>query len=194
MVRDSLNRTSVLRAAADLADREGFEEISISALARTLGVQPASLYSHIRDRAAVLDGIHELALAELADRIAQEIAGRSGYDALAGLATAHRRYAQESPGRWTALQRPAAAETAGSEAATRLVSLNWAVLRDYGLPDDQLVHATRFVGATINGFIALERQGGFAHRTEQSDESWQHALDAIDRSLRSWPRNEGVTS
>ncbi len=101
---------------------------------------------------------------------------------------------RRAPGVGRPFSAPPLAETAGSEAATRLVSLNWAVLRDYGLPDDQLVHATRFVGATINGFIALERQGGFAHRTEQSDASWQHALDAIDRSLRSWPRNEGVTS
>ncbi|WP_213817045.1 TetR/AcrR family transcriptional regulator, partial [Glaciihabitans sp. dw_435] len=66
MSRHNLTRAFVLATAADLADRDGYNAVTVSALARELGVQPASLYSHIRDRSAVLDGIHELALGELA--------------------------------------------------------------------------------------------------------------------------------
>ena len=44
MTRAPLDRDTVLSAAADLADRDGFETISVSALARHLGLQPASLY------------------------------------------------------------------------------------------------------------------------------------------------------
>jgi AcrR family transcriptional regulator len=187
MARESITREAVITAAADLADREGFDAVSVSALARRFGVQPASLYSHVRDRAAVLDGVHELALAELADRIADEAAGRSGREALAGLADAHRGYAHEHPGRWAALQRPAAAATVESDPARRLVSLTWAVLRAYALDEAELVHATRFVGATVNGFLALERSRSFEHREQQIDESWQRSIDALDRSLRSWP-------
>jgi AcrR family transcriptional regulator len=191
MTRAPLDREAVLSAAADLADRDGFETISVSALARHLGVQPASLYSHVRDRAAVLDGVHVLALAELAEAIAGETAGRSGRDALAGLAGAHRSFARERPGRWAALQRRAAPETARSAEAARVVSLIWAVLRAYDLAEEELVNATRFVGGAINGFLALEQGGAYDHRDTASDLSWERAVDALDRALATWP---GATS
>ncbi|RFA07593.1 hypothetical protein B7R21_15525 [Subtercola boreus] len=187
MPRQNLTRSAVLEAAADLADRDGFDSISVSLLARTLGVQPASLYSHVRDRAAVLEGVHTLALGELADRIATEIAGRSRRDALQGMVGAYRKFARERPGRWDALQRPARAETVRSAEAARLVALTWAVLRGYALPNDELVHATRLVGATINGFLALERAGSFDHRAPDTEASWSRAIDVLDGALASWP-------
>ena len=190
----NVSRNAVVAAAADLADREGFDAITVSALARHFGVQPASLYSHVRGRAAVLEGVHVLALAELAAAVGDAVAGRSGRDALAGLADAHRDYAGQHPGRWQALQRPASPETARSEGAARLVALIWAVLRAYDLPEAELVHATRFVAATVNGFLSLDRSGGFDHRAPDSEVSWLRALDALDRSLRSWPSDEGENS
>jgi len=150
----------------------------------------------VRDRAAVLDGVHELALDELADRIGAAIAGRAGRDALVGLAEAQRAYAQQSPGRWAALQRPAAPSTVGSDAAARLVGLTFAVLRRYPVPEDELVHVTRMLGATINGFLALERAGSFDHRNPDPAVSWQRTLTALDAILRTWPAPppEGTTA
>jgi AcrR family transcriptional regulator len=187
MPRRNLTRASVLASAADLADRTGYDAVTVSALARELGVQPASLYSHVRDRAALLEGVHQLALAELADRISTLIAGRSGREALAGLLEAHRAYAADSPGRWTALQRPATAATARSEEAQRVVALMRATFRGYDLPEDEFVHATRIVGATVNGFLALEAAGSFGHRALDTDLSWARVLDVLDGALRAWP-------
>jgi AcrR family transcriptional regulator len=187
MGRANLTSAVVVAAAAELADREGYDAVTLSALARRFGVQTASLYSHVRDRSSLLDGVHELALGELADRIAVAIGGRSGLDALVALAETHRDYARRFPGRWTALQRPAAASTVQSEAAARLVALMLAMLRGYRLPEAELVHATRLLGATINGFLALEANGSFGHRTPAADTSWRRALSALDTAFRSWP-------
>ncbi|WBB89436.1 TetR/AcrR family transcriptional regulator [Verrucosispora sp. WMMC514] len=187
MARANLTRAVVTTAAAELADREGFEAITLSALARHFGVQTASLYSHVRDRSALLDSVHELALGELADRVAVAIGGRAQRDALTALADAHRDYARQCPGRWAALQRPAAASTVRSDAAGRLVALTLAMLRGYRLPETELVHATRLLGATINGFLALEVNGSFGHREPASDVSWQRALSALDTAFRAWP-------
>jgi AcrR family transcriptional regulator len=185
--RANLSSAAVIAAAADLADRDGLDAVTLSALARQFGVQTASLYSHVRHRSALLDGVHELALGELADRIAVAVAGRSGRAALVALADAHRDYARQSPGRWAALQRPAAASTAESAAAGRLVALTLAMLRGYQLPEDELVHAVRLLGSTINGFLALAATGSFGHREPPADVSWQRALDALDIAFRSWP-------
>jgi AcrR family transcriptional regulator len=183
--RLNLTRDDVIRAAARLADDEGFDAVSVSAVARLLGVQPASLYGHVRDRAALLDGIHRSALAELAERIAAAVAGRAGRDAIVALADAHRGLALSRPGVWSALQRPAGADTIASPEAARVATLTLAVLRGYGIPESDLVHATRFVAATINGYLALQGSGSYRGRDESEDASWLWSLDARDRALRS---------
>lgn len=194
MERIPLTRAGLVATAAVLADRDGFEALSVSALARHVEVKPASIYSHLKDLGALLDGVHELALGELADRVAGAIAGRSGRGALAALAGAHRDYARAHPGRWAAMQRPAGAAVAGSAAAGKTVEYLWAVLRGYDLPAAELVHATRFVGATLNGYLALEKAGSFDHRSEATELSWQRTIDALHRALRTWaPTTEGET-
>lgn len=184
MPRVNLTVEDVVSAAARIADRDGFDAVSVSAVARALDVQPASLYSHVRDRAALLDGIHRLALAELADRVGDAVAGRAGRDALVALADAHRDLAEERSGIWAALQRPAGPETVRSSEAARVATLMLAVLRGYDLPESELVHATRLVGATINGYLALDRSGAYSGRDESTDASWSWVIDALDRALR----------
>ena len=93
----------------------------------------------------------------------------------------------DTPGRWAALQRPAAPSTVRSGAAARLVDLTFAVLRGYPVPDGELVHVTRMLGATINGFLALERAGSYGHRDPDVEISWQRTLSALDTILRTWP-------
>ncbi|SER23700.1 TetR/AcrR family transcriptional regulator [Microlunatus flavus] len=187
MPRASLSTSAVVAAGAELADEVGFEVVTLSAVARRLGVQTASLYNHVRDRAELLAGLHELALGELADRIADAVAGKAGRDALIGLAEAQRTFAREHPGRWAALQQPASPTTAVSNGAVRVATLTMAVLRGYDVPEVELVHATRFLGATVNGFLALERSGGFAHREPGTEASWQRTLTALDAVVRAWP-------
>ncbi len=189
MPRTPLSPAAVVAAAYSLADAEGYEAVTVSAVARALGVRPASMYSHVADRAALLAGIHRRALADLADVLAQELAGRSGRDALGGLAAAHRAFSAAHPGAWTALQRPATAETAASPEAARVATLTASVLRGYPVPDHAAVDAVRLVGATVSGFIALTAAGSFAHRPDSIDSSWETAVDALDRALASWPQD-----
>lgn len=187
MARKNLTPEAVILAAADLADETDFGRVTLSEVARRLGVQTASLYNHVRDRDQLLTGIHELALDDLADRIGAAIAGRAGRDALIGLAEAERAFAHDCPGRWAALQQPAAASTVASEGAVRVATLTMAVLRGYALPEEELVHVTRMLGATINGFLALERSGGFGHRPPDPQVSWHRTLAALDAIIRIWP-------
>ncbi|HYO18518.1 MAG TPA: TetR-like C-terminal domain-containing protein [Dermatophilaceae bacterium] len=190
MPRTPLSPTAIIAAAADLADRDGFDAIVLSDVARALGVQTASLYGHVRDRAAVLDGVHELALGELADEIAGAVAGRSRRDALVGLGEAQRAYARRSPGRWASLQRRASPAVVQSEPALRLGKLSLAVLRGYELSEERAVHAVRMLGAMVSGFVALERTGSFDHRDPESEVSWKYALDALDAVFTSWAVDE----
>lgn len=63
--REALSRERVLRAALVVADREGIEAVSMRKVAEQLGVEAMSLYNHVANKAAMLDGLIEGVLAEL---------------------------------------------------------------------------------------------------------------------------------
>ncbi|MDT0261433.1 TetR family transcriptional regulator [Jatrophihabitans lederbergiae] len=60
----ALTRDGILRTAVTLADREGFEAVTLRRIAAELGVHVTSLYNHVATREAVTDGIIELLLDE----------------------------------------------------------------------------------------------------------------------------------
>jgi TetR/AcrR family transcriptional regulator, tetracycline repressor protein len=63
--REALSRERILRTALAIVDREGLEAISMRRVGEALGVEAMSLYNHVANKAAILDGIFELVLAEL---------------------------------------------------------------------------------------------------------------------------------
>src|SRR5689334_15258989 len=102
MSRPAVTTERLVQAGADLADAVGFDEVTVSALARHFNVKVPSLYSHVRNSRDLKTRITLLALDELADRSAAALAGRAGKDALTALGDVYRDYAREHPGRYTA--------------------------------------------------------------------------------------------
>ena len=63
--RSPLTREQVLRSAVEIADRDGIAALSMRALARHLGVEAMSLYHHVANKEALLDGMVDLVFAEI---------------------------------------------------------------------------------------------------------------------------------
>jgi AcrR family transcriptional regulator len=63
--RTPLSRERVLDAAIALADRDGFELLTMRRLANTLGVEAMSLYNHVASKEDLLDGMVDLVFAEI---------------------------------------------------------------------------------------------------------------------------------
>jgi AcrR family transcriptional regulator len=173
-------------AAAELADEVGFENVTVSALARRFGVKDASLYSHIRNAQDLRVRVALLALTELADRAADALAGRAGKQALVAFANAYRDYAKQHPGRYAAGQLQLDPELPAAGAARRHSEMTRAILRGYDLPDSEHIHAVRLLHSTFHGYVSLERTGGFDH-SGQVEASWTRLLDVLDATLRNWP-------
>ncbi|GIH81086.1 TetR/AcrR family transcriptional regulator [Planobispora longispora] len=187
MARAGLTAESVTRAAADLADTVGFENLTVSALARSLRVKDPSLYSHIRSLQDLRERVALLAAGELADRIAAAVAGRAGFEALAAFADAYREYALACPGRYAATQIPLApAVLAASAAYARTVELTHAMLRAYRLSEPDLTDAGRLLRSAFHGYVTLEANGGFSHSRDVRA-SWERALLALHTLLENWP-------
>ena len=189
MPRAGLSTAAVLTAAADLADREGLDAVTPSAVARSVGVRTPSLYAHVAGAEALREGVTTLALDELADRGGAALAGRSGRDALQALADTYRTYATEHPGRYAATRRAVDADSPALAAGRRHTDLVTAVLRGYPVPERERVHAVRLVGSTVHGFTALQASGAFEHSNPEADVSWRRAVDALDVALRHWPED-----
>lgn len=63
--RAALTRERILRAAIGLADRDGFESLSMRKLGQKLGVEAMSLYNHVRNKVDMLDGMVDVVFSEI---------------------------------------------------------------------------------------------------------------------------------
>ncbi|MFF0630552.1 TetR/AcrR family transcriptional regulator [Streptomyces sp. NPDC004296] len=189
MVRAGLTAERVTIAGAELADEVGLDRVTMSQVARRLGVKDASLYTHVRNLEDLRGRIALLAADEKTIRIAEATAGRAGKDALVAFANAWREYAREHPGRYAATQTPIQIDpelAAQAHGPRRAVELSYGMLRGYGLAEPDLTDAVRLLRSTFHGFVALESAGGFAH-ARPSQRSWVRALDALHTLLEHWP-------
>jgi AcrR family transcriptional regulator len=63
--RVPLSRERVLRAAVALADQNGIESLTMRRLGQELGVEAMSLYNHVANKDAILDGVVDLVLGDI---------------------------------------------------------------------------------------------------------------------------------
>ncbi len=90
--RQPLSRGRILQAAVGFVDREGLEALSMRKLGAELGVEAMSLYNHVPNKDALLDGMVEVLLGELRippENEDWEVRVREAYRSFRGLAHAH---------------------------------------------------------------------------------------------------------
>jgi AcrR family transcriptional regulator len=67
--RIPLTRERVLHAAVDIADHGGIESLTMRNLAQHLGVEAMSLYYHVENKAALLDGVVDVIISEIMEEV-----------------------------------------------------------------------------------------------------------------------------
>jgi AcrR family transcriptional regulator len=175
---ESLGRDDVVRAAADLADREGWTALSLAGVARELGRHATSMYAHLQGIDDLRQAIALLAAGELADTVWSATIGKIGAEALGAIAVEYRSYALAHPGRTAALSSIDRSDPAAAAPLARLHEPLAATFRSFGLDEDQAATAHQVFGATINGLVGT---GG----TAQLDEAV--ALFVVAMSTGRWP-------
>jgi AcrR family transcriptional regulator len=187
MPRAGLSTAAVVAAAAEIADAEGLDRLTLARVAAAAGVRTPSLYNHVESLDDVRRRVALLALRDLADALRDAAVGRAGDDALVAMADAYRAYARRHPGRYAATQRaPAEGDEEMRAAAKGAVDVVLAILRGYGLEGDDAIHAARAVRSALHGFVALETGGGFGIPVDL-DESYARMVRALARGLRDAP-------
>jgi AcrR family transcriptional regulator len=183
--RAGLNGGDVVAAAAGLADEKGYAGLTMGLLADRLDVRTPSLYKHVGGLADLQHRVATLAMTELGEVIRDAVQGRAGSDALAALLTAVRDYVAAHPGRYTATVgvEPTGPDDPLQAASTRVIGSIGAVLRGYGIGEDEMDHAMRTIRSTIHGFAMLEASRGFQWDADP-DQSFDWMIRFIDRGLR----------
>lgn len=156
-----LSREVIVNAALTFLDREGWDGLTINALATQLGTKGPSLYNHVHS----LEDLRRTVRMHVIDDILQMLSavgqGRTRDDAVMAMASAYRSYAHHHPGRYSAFTRmPLGGDdpefTAASHAAAAPVI---EVLSSYGLGGDDAFYASLEFWAALHGFVLLEMTG-----------------------------------
>lgn len=161
MPRAGLSRAAVVDAALALVDADGPAALTLAAVAARTGVATPSLYKHVGSLTDLRNLLAVRILDEFTAATTTAVLGLSGDAALEGLMRAYHRYVVTHPHRYALLPQAPDPDPAVAAAADRFVELCFAVLRGYGLDDDEIVHATRITRATMHGFAVLHASGGF---------------------------------
>ncbi len=159
-----LSREAIVNAALTFLDREGWDALTINALATQLGTKGPSLYNHVDS----LDDLRRTVRMRVIDDILQMLstvaAGRTHDDAVMAMASAYRSYAHHHPGRYSAFTRmPLGGDdpeftTASHAAAAPVIE----VLASYGLDGQAAFYAALEFWAALHGFVLLEMTGVMA--------------------------------
>lgn len=186
MARAGLSTTVVVEEAARISDEEGYARLTLSAVAKRLGVTVPSLYKHVSGLDGLRGALHVRCSHEFAEVIGRAVLGRSGPEALRSLARAYRDYALRHPGRYAALQRaPDPDDPRGQAAAQSVLEVIIAVLRGFDLPQETMVDAIRAIRSALHGFVALEADGGFG-LPQDVGHSFDVLVEMLLRSLLTW--------
>jgi AcrR family transcriptional regulator len=161
-VRAGLDPERVLDAAVVVADADGLDAVSLSAVAAALGVRTPSLYHHVDGLDGVRRGIALRGLLGLDLALRDATVGRSGPDALSALAHAYRDYAARHPGSYAAAGRTdLVSDDTLRAAAERVLQVVLAVVRPWEPDEEHQVHLVRAVRSALHGFVTLEAGQGF---------------------------------
>jgi len=184
--RVGIDRDAVIRAAAKIADDQGWDALTLAGVAKKLRVRSPSLYNHVGG----LEGLRrELKLLALRDLTAALSRATSRQIARRRRPSSGRRLSRPSSSAIAELTRPRwlprpKTSRALEAAAGAIVETILSVLSGYGLDRCEGIHAIRALRSTVHGFAALEIAGGFGIPLDV-DKSFDWLVSALLKGLSS---------
>jgi AcrR family transcriptional regulator len=159
-----LSRDSIVNAALTFLDREGWDALTINALATQLGTKGPSLYNHVNSLEDLRRTVRMRVVGDIIDMLNTVGQGRTRDDAVTAMASAYRSYAHHHPGRYSAFTRmPLGGDDPEFTEATRAAAAPViSVLASYGLDGEAAFYAALEFWSAMHGFVLLEMTGAMA--------------------------------
>ncbi|WP_280387068.1 TetR/AcrR family transcriptional regulator [Nocardia wallacei] len=148
-----LTRARIAAAAVALVDRDGLDRFGVRRLADELGVDPMSIYNHVKGKSALLDAVSEAVLTEMAADL--DDAPRHWEEIARSTAHSYRAMAYRHPRVFPLLATRPQNSPVALAALEHLVT----AMRAAGLPDRVVADAPLTLFGFLNGYLLAVLNG-----------------------------------
>lgn len=186
----TLTQTLILEAAIEVLRSEGESSLGINRVARQLGIQPPSMYNHVKGnddlyRLVALHGWQQfLVYAQAALK-----PGMTEHEQLMAIAHSYRECAKNNPELLSiaASHRMSLADQEFANLYSSIVQLYANALMPWGFNETEIIHSARMLNASFFGYAQLEINGIF-QRSQSLDETYEwmilRLVDALEHQKR----------
>lgn len=159
--RIRLNRETVIDMAAEIADNEVLDNVTLSRIALDAGVKQPALYKHVSGIEDLWTQLSLRARHMLAHTLNKSLDGTAREESVLAVAHAWRSFVQEHPGLYSATDRvPSVGDPDVELSLAQVVSALTKSLDGYSLTDAQRAHCARTLRSALHGFCVLEKDNG----------------------------------
>ncbi len=192
--RRTLGREQVISTAAQIADAEGLDKLTLTRVAGVLGVRQPALYRHVGGFDDLLRSLSLRGREVLAQRLTDSAVGLSGDDSVAAVGHAWRQTVRDHPGLYAATDRyPCAGDPELEAAVERVLAVLGQALRGYDLSDVHRVHAARTLRSAFHGFSHLESGDGHPLPHDPED-TFGHLVELLCAGIHRLSRRSAVAA
>ncbi|MDW3177775.1 MAG: WHG domain-containing protein [Acidimicrobiia bacterium] len=177
--RPQLDTEVVLSIAGKIADEEGLDALTLTRVARDLGISQPALYRHVDGYDDLMRSLSLEGRQLLEERLREAAVGVSADDAVRAMGRAWREVVRERPGLLAATDRyPCAGDAELEEAVENIVETLGLALVGYGLDEVDRVHAARALRSAFHGFAHLEAGDGHP-LPHDLDDTFEHIVEIL---------------
>jgi len=160
--RVGIDSVILLESFAELADEFGLENVTLAMLAKKFGIRSPSLYNHVKSLNDLRNQLAISGLRQLKAEMTEAVFGKEKEAAITAIANQYVTFARNHPGTYEAtIRTPDKGDEEYQHAATEVVKLILNVIHEFGLEDDDAIHAVRGLRSLLHGFASIEQKGGF---------------------------------
>lgn len=185
MQKKGITPEKIYQEATQLIIEKGYDRFSVRELAGRLDVQPASLYSHVKNAAEISVAVGKNAIAQLSRTLEKAIEKENREEAFIAMAHAYRNFAHENPELYKAIMAlPGASETQLKEDEQKTIRPMRVAIENFVPAGAPSINFQRFVRSAMHGFIMLESEGFMRDKSISADDSYDMLISACLSALK----------
>lgn len=190
MARADIDKTIIIKKAAEMANEIGLEKVTLKLLANQLNIKPPSLYNHIKGLDDLRKEVMIYGWKQLEERVIEAAVCVTGYDALEAMGRTFYKYATENPGIFNAMlwyNKFQSDET--QDATKRFFSVIYKIFSTLNISQKNCDHLIRTYRAFLEGYALLVNNKAFGHPLSIED-SFEISLQVLKAGTKNLERKE----
>lgn len=191
MPRADMDKSIIVKKAAELANEIGLEKVTLKRLASDLNIKSPSLYNHINGLEDLQKEVMLYGWKQLEERVIEAAVCVTGYDALEAMGRTFYKYATENPGIFNAMLWYNKFQSDEMQDATkRIFSIVYKIFSTLNISQENCDHLIRTYRAFLEGYALLVNNRAFGHPLS-IEESFEISLQVLIAGTKTLEHKEG---